>query len=212
MTNAIRHGARYLEKAFAPGLIEDARARLAGIDFDTMVGTGISGALVVGVLGRALGKNFAVVRKENDTVMSNHSGHAIEGLLGKRWVFVDDLIASGATRARVLRVVKETDDETKFVGTYTYGDGGYTAAQFRTHLSETETVPLPPKSERATYRKVSVRRPYQYEEGASISPTLWDWDDWDAPVMMPRIEKFITDSVRELPSIPTIKSLIPLEV
>lgn len=88
------------------------------VDFDTMIGTGLSGALTVPFLARAMGKHWAIVRKEKD--VDNHSGNPIEGSIGERWIFVDDLISSGETRRRVLSVVAQTFSDTKYVGDYLY--------------------------------------------------------------------------------------------
>lgn len=75
-------------------ILRDAREVLADVDYDTMIGRGLSGALVVPWLAQALGKSWAIVRKDND---GSHSGSIYEGTIGNRWVFVDDFISSGAT-------------------------------------------------------------------------------------------------------------------
>jgi adenine/guanine phosphoribosyltransferase-like PRPP-binding protein len=91
------------------------------IDYDTLIGTGLSGALAVPALARAVGCSWAVVRKDGDC---SHSGNAVEGTVGRRWVFVDDLISSGDTRARVraaMQLFSEMNDfETEYVGDYLY--------------------------------------------------------------------------------------------
>lgn len=116
-----RHGTDYLNVAFGDEreLIDPARERLHGYDFDTFVGTGLSGTLVVPLLARNMGKRFLIVRKEEDT--KNHSTHKVEGYLGQRWIFVDDLTSSGDTRSRVTDVVNSISASTKFIGTYLYG-------------------------------------------------------------------------------------------
>lgn len=102
------------------GVIERARVRLADVDFDTLVGTGLSGAVVVPALALALNKQFVIVRKPHDG--SHHEGHLV-GHLGQRWIFVDDFVSSGRTRDRV---VKE-------IGKWTYARmvGQYLYAQWR---------------------------------------------------------------------------------
>src|SRR6266498_3813511 len=94
----------YLEPAFAPDRILLRAAReLRGVDFDTMVGTGLSGTLVVPILARAMGKKFLIVRKGDD--VHNHSPYRrVVGTLGAKWLFVDDFVATGKT----LRHVKDT--------------------------------------------------------------------------------------------------------
>jgi orotate phosphoribosyltransferase len=133
--SAITLGSYYLDVARSPNrwTVRRAKQRLAGVRFDTMVGTGLSGSLMIPVLARALNKNWAIVRKPGD---STHSPHMIEGTIGARWVFVDDFIDSGATRYRVIRtvteVVAEQGHHTEHVGSYLYaGDPPYyeTAAE-----------------------------------------------------------------------------------
>lgn len=97
------------------------------LQFDTLVGTGLSGAIIVPPLARALRKNYLIVRKSDD---GSHSEYPAEGVLGKRWVFVDDLIASGATLRRVIDVVQglpsqvhKSDFSTELVAAFLYNDG-----------------------------------------------------------------------------------------
>jgi len=107
-----------------PGVIDEAKEALKGIDFDTLVGTGFSGGIVIPALALAMNKNFVLVRKENDD--SHHGGGRLVGQLGQRWIFVDDFVVSGKTRARV---IEKVGGACKFqavtmVGQYMYNDGG----------------------------------------------------------------------------------------
>lgn len=86
-------------------------------DFDTLVGTGVSGAVIVPTLARLLGVDFAIVRKEND---GSHGWHKIEGVMGERWLFVDDLVSSGATVRRVQQLIQEMFPQSVAVGAYLY--------------------------------------------------------------------------------------------
>lgn len=146
-------GTRYLQRARqTQAMIDDAREHLGGVDFDTMVGTGLSGALVIPVLAHALGKHWLIVRKDND---GSHSSVPVEGALGERWVFVDDFIATGATarrvRSKVLQLGPGGDyegtywlpegQESHYVGDYLYGDGEYhqTAPVFRPYEPPVDT-------------------------------------------------------------------------
>lgn len=113
--------------------------------FDTIIGTGLSGAIVVPELARRLGLKWAIVRKQD----GSHSPNKIEGEIGKAWLFVDDFVDSGATQQFVMDAVetfvsdynkrirtfnainrKSKDDrlpieqpfETQYVGTYEYYD------------------------------------------------------------------------------------------
>ena len=110
-------------------VIETARERLADEDFDTMVGTGFSGGIVIPALALAMGKKFVLIRKETDD--SHHGRGRLLGQLGVRWIFVDDFVSSGKTRGRVIEKIHDAAAEscttTKFVGEYMYvnfsGDG-----------------------------------------------------------------------------------------
>jgi adenine/guanine phosphoribosyltransferase-like PRPP-binding protein len=101
----IRPHAGYLKQAlFEPeAIVQKAREVCLDVHtYDTLVGTGLSGALVAPLLAREFGKTFLIVRKDSD---GSHSGNLCEGELGGSWVFVDDLIDSGSTLRRVRHVV-----------------------------------------------------------------------------------------------------------
>lgn len=106
-------------------LVADAEFYLEDVDYDTMVGTGFSGALVVPKLAEALGKHWLLVRKPKD---GSHSSYPAEGSLGRRWLFVDDVIATGETRDRVRYEInkqcKLREYKSTFVGTYLYANYG----------------------------------------------------------------------------------------
>lgn len=140
MNEVYRNHSGYFEKAF--GDIDEIagkmREELKEVKFDTMVGTGLSGTLVVPTLARAFGTYWAIVRKEN----SPHANGLIEGEIGQKWLFVDDFICSGATLERVRDVIKRTlatnrqydpimdlwvPFVSEYVGTYQYERGYYRA-------------------------------------------------------------------------------------
>lgn len=114
----------YMDKALfdLETVIEDAKEALKDKDFDTIVGTGFSGGIVIPTLALALGKQFVLIRKEDDD--SHHGGGLMLGNLGERWIFVDDFVSTGTTRTRVLEKIKKgaTDDyhDTEYVGDYMY--------------------------------------------------------------------------------------------
>lgn len=129
----------YLHAAFETPeiMVTKATEVLDGVEFDTMIGTGLSGTLVVPLIARALGKAFAIVRKAND---SSHRERAVEGNVGERWIFVDDFVSSGETLNRVKEEIKNLQAgqpygwdkfDTEYIGTYQYArnnfvvDGGY---------------------------------------------------------------------------------------
>jgi orotate phosphoribosyltransferase len=103
-------------------IIEQAKIDLADVDFDTLVGTGFSGGVVIPALALALGKNYVLIRKENDD--SHHGSGRLIGVLGERWLFVDDFVSSGATRNRVFEKIRDAalmqGHETELVGGYLY--------------------------------------------------------------------------------------------
>lgn len=103
-------------------VIETAQERLADVDFDTMVGTGFSGGIVIPALALAMGKKFVLIRKETDD--SHHGKGRLLGQLGTRWIFVDDFVSSGNTRQRVIDKVTEAAvnycQMTEFIGEYMY--------------------------------------------------------------------------------------------
>lgn len=112
----------YMGAIYCPDqIIEMARFYLKGVPYDTMVGTGLSGALIVPTLARALDKYWLIVRKPDD---HSHAGIPAEGTLGERWIFVDDFIQSGKTRRRVIETVKaiaqDYDRQIVHVGDYLY--------------------------------------------------------------------------------------------
>lgn len=113
-------------------LAKTAKRILADVDYDTMIGTGLSGALVVPELARALKKHWAIVRKPGESV---HAFTLVVGEVGKRWLFVDDFIASGATMRRVQDAVADEAKaqcfQTEQVGTYLYEDSKFQSARPR---------------------------------------------------------------------------------
>ena len=107
------------------GVLEAAQRDLANVEFDTLVGTGFSGGIVIPSLALAMGKNFVLIRKETDD--SHHGRGRLVGSLGERWIFVDDFISSGATRTRVVEKIEQASKRefviTEFIGQYMYSGG-----------------------------------------------------------------------------------------
>lgn len=128
----------YMDRAVTNlrGVIDEARHDLLGVDFDTIVGTGFSGGLVIPALALELGVKFVLVRKESDD--SHHGPGRLVGDLGERWIFVDDFTSSGATRRRVVEKVGEAvaghwqgPFDTTYVGDYYYANYGTTRPRFQ---------------------------------------------------------------------------------
>jgi orotate phosphoribosyltransferase len=103
-------------------VIETAKERLADVEFDTMVGTGFSGGLVIPALALAMNKKFVLIRKETDD--SHHGEGRLVGELGACWIFVDDFVSSGKTRNRVIMKIENAAERfevtTEFAGQYMY--------------------------------------------------------------------------------------------
>lgn len=125
-----RQGADYLsDLLYEPDrVIRDAERNLAGVRFDSIVGTGLSGALAAPLLARRFRVPFAVIRKPGDHGM--HSDSDIEGTIGSIWLMADDRLATGATCARVRHLVDQLrlPDGTapQFAGLYlTKGTGAF---------------------------------------------------------------------------------------
>jgi hypoxanthine phosphoribosyltransferase len=113
----------------AHGRIRDLAARFnevvgSDVPYDTLVGTGLSGSLVVPRLADVLGCHWLVLRKETDV---SHTLKQGEGTLGAGWLFVDDLIDSGRTYNRcrdvVAEIAKDYEWTTVHLGSFLYRDG-----------------------------------------------------------------------------------------
>lgn len=118
----VAHHAYYLNLAFhQEELVQKARGALGDLEYDVLVGTGMSGALVVPVLAYALHKRFAVVRKAKT---QTHSSWLVEGMLreGDRCLFVDDVKSSGDTERRVVHAMSNLGHslKVKIVARYLY--------------------------------------------------------------------------------------------
>jgi adenine/guanine phosphoribosyltransferase-like PRPP-binding protein len=151
MTDSLHFGVDCLEHAFDPPAKMAARASATiprSTQFDTIIGCGMSGALVVPLLANELGKKYAIVRKPEDR-HKHKKGHGedvfnewstIEGELGHTWIFVDDGMASGATmahtQARVADVCQRSSWQAEQVGGYFYGrDRWMTLQEIADHLA-----------------------------------------------------------------------------
>jgi adenine/guanine phosphoribosyltransferase-like PRPP-binding protein len=87
-------------------------------EYDTIIGTGLSGSIAAGIIAASLNVMYAVVRKEG---VQSHSDAQVEGCIGARWLFIDDFIGSGATFRRVRKHVSGVAPGAKFVGSWLYG-------------------------------------------------------------------------------------------
>lgn len=125
MSDVLRTGTSYLSGAFhdRDTLIDTAKTAIGRRKFDTMVGTGLSGSLVVPRLADVFGCHWLILRKPGE---NRHSMYDAEGTVGKRWIIVDDLIDSGATAKRMIESMDSLcsghSHKSKFAGAYLYDD------------------------------------------------------------------------------------------
>lgn len=122
----MRH-TEYLTNAFRPHYLESEFKRLVPADsFDLLVGTGLSGTLALATLRARLGVEIAILRKDRDDTHSRYKLESTADPEGARWIFVDDLIDMGDTRARV------TTHMAGYNGSVYVGDFLYSPSNVRT--------------------------------------------------------------------------------
>lgn len=123
----------YMGHAFVSREQQIAQARAVLLDprvpdFDTMVGSGLSGTLLVPRLADVFECHWLIVRKPQD-VERSHAHQPAEGNLGRRWLFVDDFISGGLTVKRCIETIGDLSREfaqpTECVGAYLYRDSEY---------------------------------------------------------------------------------------
>lgn len=141
--STISFGHGYFRHAFedVDSLIGNAefQFKVQKIEFDSMVGIGLSGLLVLPILARHFDVPFMALRKPNVESHDSYygTGQYGRGTIGKRWILVDDFVSTGSTmrkaQQRIADGIAESGFkfETEFVGTYCYGnEGGDTVGTF----------------------------------------------------------------------------------
>jgi hypothetical protein len=118
---------QHLERGFHNearfGVIHEASKQLCEVDFDVLVVMGISGVVMGSVLAYQMNKRLAVVRKrgERDLTTSGFSSQ-VEGYVGGRFIFFDDLISSGESKHWAISEFKKASEAAgescQYVGTY----------------------------------------------------------------------------------------------
>lgn len=88
------------------------------IEFDTLVGIGLSGTLLLPMLADRLKCNYLALRKDGD---GSHAGNKHQGTLGRKWLFFDDLISSGSTLQNAYTKVNDLVIDRKKWDTSLYG-------------------------------------------------------------------------------------------
>lgn len=106
-------------------LISNAEMQLIGqgIQFDSMVGVGNSGLLVLPILARHFNVPFFALRKSG---IKHHNRRNVygDGIIGQRWILIDDVKVLGGTieyaNKTIRQLAEASDFETQYVGTYLY--------------------------------------------------------------------------------------------
>jgi len=115
-----------LDHSLRRNLVSSAKVVLqsSGLDYDMLVVTGVSGCIFGASLADALGMPLCIVRK--DEVPASHSGRIVEGPDDDdtpiKWLFVDDLMSTGATYIRVQQKIKLRYTQSVHVGVFLYQD------------------------------------------------------------------------------------------
>jgi hypothetical protein len=103
-------------------LVKEAKVALKNVDYDTMVGIGLSGTLAIAKLSCYLDKHVLYLRKDKNT----HSFSLEEGVIGEKWIFVDDFMSFGGTFNlvfnRITALFENENYKSEFVGAYFYQD------------------------------------------------------------------------------------------
>lgn len=139
--------------------------RESGVEFDTIVVTGISGIIFGLPLARKLKKHIVIVRKDDDGA---HSTKEVEGTVFPenigRWLFVDDLIDSGKTKRRVTEKVNSSSNrKATYVGDYLYDR----------HNIRLEPIPVPVEKKVHPVKVAEVSKPVSVMSGW-MTPSLFD--------------------------------------
>lgn len=127
MTDRMTHAGYLYMPIYAPDmLVQRVGDACVQLGCNALVGTGLSGAMAVPMLAKALDTRFCIVRKESDR--DTHSRSRFEGNMrdGDRWMFLDDLICSGKTFRYVYEMMHnhcDTNGRYPFTGAYLYSTG-----------------------------------------------------------------------------------------
>jgi len=117
-------------------LIANAETQLYGhrVDFDSMVGVGLSGLLVLPLLARHFDVPFFGCRKRNEP---SHNSLLPQGggRIGQKWILIDDAKVTGNTVAKVQRtislVTRKHNFKTTYKGAYFYNSYANTPGAFQ---------------------------------------------------------------------------------
>lgn len=150
--------------------LDRAEEALKNVDFDAFAVRGNSGVLFGGALAARMHKGIILVRKPDDR---SHSGMSVEGwTAGKKYLFLDDFVSSGATRRDVITAVRDNQffNHYQYVGDYLYRDTKYIPRAI-------EPEPEAEDEDENEYRALSKRVP-SYAGSMDVGLlTPWPWDD-----------------------------------
>ena len=138
--NGYEH-AWYLTAALRPEqarlAVERVIRRIRRMDsVDAIAFRGMSGALIAPAVSIRLGIPLIMVRKEAKT----HSAHSVEGYaLAKRYVIVDDLVASGKTVIAICEAIEGFAPDARCAGVITYNTARPTKDDIR---NDNASVPV----------------------------------------------------------------------
>jgi len=119
--------------SFSDSELHDLRnvvnATIAGLqphlaEFDSIAVRGVSGIVVGAPVALALGRPLVVIRKPTENAHS--SRHVNTGQIGAQYVFLDDFVASGATRKAVADAISQAGGPDNPYATYEYETGDWT--------------------------------------------------------------------------------------
>jgi len=98
--------------------VEDTLQALSRFDYEAIVVAGYSGVTIGSILAYRTGKSLCIVRKNTENC---HSSRIFEGNIAfKRYVVVDDLMASGTTFRRIIRETMRRVPDAQCIGAWLY--------------------------------------------------------------------------------------------
>lgn len=195
-------------------LVEEMRHVVAGVKYDTIIGTGLSGTVFTARVAPGLKKVFAILRKEDDT--STHSGNKLEGRVGKSWVFADDFSETGATLARVVKYMQRNHPECEFKGMYSYERGTFCTPEdlqekfyYNSKLVDLLRGPVlgPRKAKMYEYPLTQPKGGWAPEMKALIKPPLDTEVSWDNSKGQPTFYSMSQNMVYDPEEFPQFKPL-----
>jgi adenine/guanine phosphoribosyltransferase-like PRPP-binding protein len=111
------HTSIVLNHQFRNMIVMEAIRKLRPYAFDTIVGCGTSGLIVIPQIAEILDKHILVVRKPKEKCYSEFS---TEGVAPSRYIILDDLICSGSTIRHIKRTINNEYPIAKCIGIYCY--------------------------------------------------------------------------------------------